>query len=40
MSQNTKKTSDIHDAMDVTKFHYTVTSMMEMLELNANVYGQ
>ena len=40
MSQNTKNSSDIHEATDVTKFHYTATSMMETLEPNANVYEQ
>ena len=40
MSQNTKNSSDIHEATDVTKFHYTAASMMEILESNANVYEQ
>ena len=40
MSQNTKNSSDIHEATDVTKFHYTAASMIEILEPNANVYGQ
>ena len=35
-----KKSSDIHDAIHVTKFHYTAASMIEILEPNANVYGQ
>ena len=40
MSQNTKNSSDIHEATDVTKFHYTAAAMMEILESNANVYEQ
>ena len=40
MSQNTKNSNDIHEATDVTKFHFNVTSMVEILEPNANVYGQ
>ena len=40
MSQKTKNSSDIHEATDVTKFYYTAASMMEILEPNANVYGQ
>ena len=35
-----KNSSYIHDATDVTKFHYTAASMMEILEPNANAYGQ
>ena len=40
MSQITKNSSDIHEATDAPKFHYTAASMIEILEPNANVYGQ
>ena len=35
-----KNSSDIYEATDVTKLHYAAASMMEILEPNANVYGQ